>query len=148
MVVRSHEGREPVAPARVARTGARGRGQQAAHSGGVGAPPGGQYGLPARSWLTVRPLRAPAAFPERLPEMAANPAKRRGNLAQTAPAKRGPAPKENAERRAGGRHAFARRRAKRRIVASLGAPSPLFRKRGCFQNLVRIRARERWSLSE
>ena len=41
MVVRSHEGREPVAPARVERTGARGRGQQAAHSGGVGAPPGG-----------------------------------------------------------------------------------------------------------
>ena len=23
------------------------------HSGGAGAPPGGHYGLPARSWLTV-----------------------------------------------------------------------------------------------
>ena len=52
MVVRSHEGREPAAPARVERTGARGRGEQAMHPGGVGAPPGGQYGLPARSWLT------------------------------------------------------------------------------------------------
>src|SRR5262249_40113182 len=52
MVVRSHEGREPVAPARVERTGACGRGEQATHPGGVGAPPGGQYGLPARSWLT------------------------------------------------------------------------------------------------
>jgi hypothetical protein len=62
MVVRSHEGREPVAPARVERTGARGRGQQAAHSGGVGAPPGGQYEPPARSWLTVRPLRRARGF--------------------------------------------------------------------------------------
>ena len=42
MVVRSHEGREPVAPARVERTGARARGEQATHPGGVGAPPGGQ----------------------------------------------------------------------------------------------------------
>ena len=49
MVVRSHEGREPVAPARVERTGARARGEQATHPGGVGAPPGGQYGPPARS---------------------------------------------------------------------------------------------------
>ena len=55
MVVRSHEGREPVAPARVEGTGARGRGEQATHPGGVGAPPGGQYGLPARSWLTEGP---------------------------------------------------------------------------------------------
>ena len=62
MIVRSHEGREPVAPARVEGTGARGRGQQAAHPGGVGAPPGGQYGLPARSWLTVRPLRRARGF--------------------------------------------------------------------------------------
>ena len=62
MVVRSHEGREPVAPARVERTGTRGRGQQAAHSGGVGAPPGGQYEPPARSWLTVRPLRRARGF--------------------------------------------------------------------------------------
>ena len=52
MVVCSHEGREPVAPARVERAGARGRGEQATHPGGVGAPPGGQYGPPARSWLT------------------------------------------------------------------------------------------------
>lgn len=45
MVVRSHEGREPVAPARVERIGACGRGEQATHSGGVGAP-------------TRRPIRA------------------------------------------------------------------------------------------
>ena len=62
MLVRSHEGREPVAPARVEGTGACGRGQQAAHSGGVGAPPGGQYEPPARSWLTVRPLRRARGF--------------------------------------------------------------------------------------
>jgi hypothetical protein len=62
MIVRSHEGREPVAPARVEGTGARGRGEQAAHPGGVGAPPGGQYGPPARSWLTVRPLRRARGF--------------------------------------------------------------------------------------
>jgi len=36
----------------VERIGACGRGEQATHSGGVGAPSGGQYGLPARSWLT------------------------------------------------------------------------------------------------
>ena len=35
------EGREPVAPARGVRAGARGRGQQATHPGGAGAPPGG-----------------------------------------------------------------------------------------------------------
>jgi hypothetical protein len=52
MVVRSHEGREPVAPARVERTGARARGKQATHPGGVGAPPGGQYEPPARSMAT------------------------------------------------------------------------------------------------
>jgi hypothetical protein len=52
MVVRSHEGREPVAPARVERTGARARGQHATHPGGVGAPPGSQYELPARSVAT------------------------------------------------------------------------------------------------
>jgi hypothetical protein len=62
MIVRSHEGREPVAPARVEGTGACGRGQQAAHPGGVGAPPGGQYGPPARSWLTERPLRRARGF--------------------------------------------------------------------------------------
>ena len=83
MVVRSHEGREPVAPARVERAGARGRGEQATHPGGVGAPPGGQYGLPARSWL-----REAVHDPD-------------GHE------KRGPTPKENAGRRAGGRHAFA-----------------------------------------
>jgi hypothetical protein len=33
IAVRSHEGREPVAPARVERTGARGRGEQATHPG-------------------------------------------------------------------------------------------------------------------
>ena len=87
MVVRSHEGREPVAPARVERIGARGRGEQATHSGGVGAPPGGQYGLPARSWLTE----------------AASVSDGHG--------KRGPTPKEIAGRRAGGRHAFERGRA-------------------------------------
>ena len=86
MVVRSHEGREPVAPARVERAGARGRGEQATHPGGVGAPPGGQYGLPARSWLTEA-VHHPDGHE-----------------------KRGPTPKENAGRRAGGRHAFARRR--------------------------------------
>jgi len=74
MVVRSHEGREPVAPARVERTGARGRGQQAAHSGGVGAPPGGQYEPPARSWLTVQPLRLARSFlPERPSDNDGNP---------------------------------------------------------------------------
>src|SRR5262249_58451679 len=87
MVVRSHEGREPVAPARVERTGACGRGEQATHSGGVGAPPGGQYGLPARSWLTEA-VHVSGGHE-----------------------KRGPTPKENAGRRAGGRHAFERRRA-------------------------------------
>ena len=87
MLVRSHEGREPVAPARVERAGARGRGEQATHPGGVGAPPGGQYGLPARSWLTEA-VHHPDGHE-----------------------KRGPTPKENAGRRAGGRHAFASRRA-------------------------------------
>ena len=68
MVVRSHEGREPVAPARVERIGACGRGEQATHSGGVGAPPGGQYGLPARSWLTAAVPhlgRPPQSAPDR-----------------------------------------------------------------------------------
>ena len=100
MIVRSHEGREPVAPARVERAGARGRGEQAAHPGGVGAPPGGQYGLPARSWLTEA-VHHPDGHE-----------------------KRGPTPKENAGRRAGGRHAFARRRADSRTLAPSGAPSP------------------------
>ncbi|MFZ0100857.1 MAG: hypothetical protein WAL49_01060 [Pseudolabrys sp.] len=87
MIVRSHEGREPVAPARVERAGARGRGEQATHPGGDGTPRGGQYGLPARSWLTEA-VHHPDGHE-----------------------KRGPTPKENAGRRAGGRHAFARRRA-------------------------------------
>jgi hypothetical protein len=100
MLVRSHEGREPVAPARVERAGARGRGEQATHPGGVGAPPGGQYGLPARSWLTEA-VHHPDGHE-----------------------KRGPTPKENAGRRAGGRHAFARRRADSRTLAPSGAPSP------------------------
>jgi hypothetical protein len=55
--------------------------------GGGGTPRGGQYGLPARNWLTEA-----VHHPE-------------GHE------KRGPTPKENAGRRAGGRHAFARRRA-------------------------------------
>ena len=100
MVVRSHEGREPVAPARVERTGARARGKQATHPGGVGAPPGGQYGLPARSVAI-----GCGAFAG----LSSETAKRKANT--TASAKRGPTPKENAGRRAGGRHAFARRRA-------------------------------------
>ena len=113
MVVRSHEGREPVAPARVERTGARGRGQQAAHSGGVGAPAGGQYGLPARSVaIGCGTFAGPSS----------ETAKRKANT--TASAKRGPTPKENA--------ATARREAPRLrkkactygSVAPPGAPSP------------------------
>ena len=141
MAVRSHEGREPVAPARVEGTGARGRGEQAAHSGGVGAPPGGQYGPPARSWLTVRPLRRARGLSGDAVRNDGKPGKLRGGLAKTAPGKRGPTPKENAGRRAEGRHAFARRRAQGRTVASLGAPSPLFSGREAhFQKPGRIRA--------
>ena len=115
MVVRSHEGREPVAPARVERTGARARGKQATHPGGVGAPPGGQYGLPARSVAigcgTFAGLSSETA---------------KGKANTTASAKRGPTPKENA--------ATARREAPRLrkkactygSVAPPGAPSPLF----------------------
>jgi len=33
--------------------GARGRVSQSPHPGGPGAPPGGHYELPARSWLTT-----------------------------------------------------------------------------------------------
>ena len=99
MVVRSHEGRDQVAPARVERAGARGRGEQATHPGGVGAPPGGQYGLPARSWLTE------AVHPD-------------GHE------KRGPTPKENAGRRAGGRQRLRKKACRSRTVAPSGAPPP------------------------
>src|SRR5262249_27095868 len=59
MVVCSHEGREPVAPARVERTGARARGQHATHPGGVGAPPGSQYELPLSLFVGKRGDGAP-----------------------------------------------------------------------------------------
>ena len=132
MVVRSHEGREPVAPARVERTGARARGEQATHPGGVGAPPGGQYGAACQEHghrgRNVRRLSS---------EMA----KREANT--TASAKRGPTPKENA--------ATARRKAPRLrkkactygSVAPPGAPSPLFAtKRENETNLGRRTRRE------
>ena len=44
MAVRSHQGREPVAPARVERTGACGRGQQAAHPAALGLRPAANTG--------------------------------------------------------------------------------------------------------
>ena len=122
MVVRSHEGREPVAPARVERTGACGRGEQATHSGGVGAPPGGQYGLPARSWLTE------AAIAD-------------GHE------KRGPTPKENAGRRAGGRHAFARRRADQGLSRHLARRPLAFGARHIRQNSGAAAPREQWRLT-
>jgi hypothetical protein len=54
--VRSHEGVNRLR--RLVWNGpAPGRGELGTAHSGVGAPPGGQYGLPARSWLTVRPLR-------------------------------------------------------------------------------------------
>src|SRR6188768_1620841 len=44
------------------------------HSGGAGAPPGGQYEPPARSWLTVQPLRLARSFlPERPSDNGGNP---------------------------------------------------------------------------
>src|SRR5450830_1318826 len=50
-------GREPVAPARVDRVGACGRGRsRPAHSGGFGAPPGGHYEPPARSLADDREI--------------------------------------------------------------------------------------------
>src|SRR6478736_3588460 len=79
MVVRSHEGREPVAPARVERTGARARGKQATHPGGVGAPPGGQQGLPARSVATGAGAFARLSSERRI-----------GERIRPAPVKRGP----------------------------------------------------------
>ena len=105
MVVCSHEGREPVAPARVERAGARGRGEQATHPGGVGAPPGGQYGLPARSWLTEA-VHHPDGHE-----------------------KRGPTPK--GERRTALRRAprLRKKACRSRTVAPSGAPSPRLRAR-------------------
>ena len=49
--------------ARVAWCGARARGSQPAHPGGVGAPPGGTT-APARSWLTDPVLRGGTLAPE------------------------------------------------------------------------------------
>ena len=56
MVSGSIEGRHLEASGDGAGCGARGRETNAPpkHSGGAGAPPGGQYEPPARSWLTVR----------------------------------------------------------------------------------------------
>ena len=64
----SIEGRHLEASDDGAGCGARGRETNAppTHSGGAGAPPGGQYEPPARSWLTVQPLRLARSFlPER-----------------------------------------------------------------------------------
>ena len=125
MIVCSHEGREPVAPARVERIGACGRGEQATHSGGVGTPPGGQYGLPARSWLTE------------------------AVHCSDGHEKRGPTPKENAGRRAGGRHAFARGRAHQGLSRHLARrPLPSSEGRPLSQNSGAPAPRERCSLAE
>ena len=125
MVVRSHEGREPVAPARVERAGARGRGEQATHPGGVGAPPGGQYGLPARSL-------ADGGRHKRRPRKAR--------------------PDAEGERRTARRRAprLRKRACTSRTIAPLGAPSPLFglEERTPQQNSGAAAPRERWRLGE
>ena len=65
----SIEGRHHEASDDGAGCGVRGRETNAppTHSGGAGAPPGGQYGPPARSWLTVQPWLS-RILPERPPE--------------------------------------------------------------------------------
>ena len=96
----SIEGRHHEASDDGAGCGARGRETNAPpkHSGGAGAPPGGQYEPPARSWLTVQPLRLARSFlPERPSEMTAIPVKTRRQPRigkppiKTVPGKRGPA---------------------------------------------------------
>jgi hypothetical protein len=119
MIVSSHEGREPVAPARVERIGACGRGEQATHSGGVGAPPDGQYGLPARSWLTE-----------------AVHGSERSRKAR---------PDAEGERRTARRRAprLRKRACTSRTVAPPGAPSPpFFRREANIANLGRAPRRE------
>jgi len=72
----SIEGRHHEASDDGAGCGARGRETNAppTHSGGAGAPPGGQYEPPARSWLTVQPLRLARSFlPERPSDNGGNP---------------------------------------------------------------------------
>src|SRR6187401_3768832 len=72
----SIEGRHHEASDDGAGCGARGRETNAppTHSGGAGAPPGGQYEPPARSWLTVQPLRLARSFlPERPSDNDGNP---------------------------------------------------------------------------
>jgi hypothetical protein len=132
MVVRSHEGREPVAPARVERTGARARGQHATHPGGVGAPPGSQYELPARSVAT-----GAGAFARLSPETA----KRGANTTGTCKAR----PDAEGERRTARRKAprLRKKACTYGSVAPPGAPSPLYpTKRENETNLGRTTRRE------
>ena len=143
MVVRSHEGREPVAPARVERTGARARGEQATR-------PGRRWGSARRPLRAARQehgQRGPEARP-RLPRGCRSGKGEAGGGNRTTFAKRGPTPKENA--------ATARRKAPRLrketctngYVAPPGAPSPLFvREERTATKLGRIAPRERWRLN-
>ena len=120
-------GREPVAPARGVRAGARGRGQQATHSGGAGAPPGGTT-TPCEELADGGPFTACPRLRMRAATQK-GPGLRAGGRLRRSTEKRGPAPQ--GKRRTARREAPRVRKTdacKKRTVAPLGAPSPsLFR---------------------
>ena len=119
-----------------------GAAQQAAHSGGVGAPPGGQYEPPARSWLTVRGVCRLPGRPDG--SMATHKGSANGrNGRQDAALKRKARPDAEGERRTVCRRTPRLRKkackTKDRRVTRRAVPS-LLRKGDHFQKLGRIRA--------